>query len=360
MHSLLQLFDTQLHAALTAVLLLTAAPAAAAGGRQQQHMQHGRISSPLHPTSSNASLLRGLSGATPRPSSSGSPMAAAAVPASPSAAAAAAAVAASGRQRASELEAFAQQHCLQKVQQLATRLQQQLAALPTPPPGVQGAAIVEQVLLLARLCSVLGSQSCMLPAVLGAPDAWAAAAAAGPHVGPAGSGSGSSHSSSLPASLAQGVSALGPAAAALLRMHHPGLSGGQAAGGVALSGAAVLLLPLQQELHGIACSGYAAWASWVGRSLAAEVAAVLARDELLYSDRTPLAWTETKLSAEAAGADAAAAGLLDLLDDAGAAAGGDMCFALPACPSAAVLQVLSRACWVSFTCGDAQCFALTG
>jgi hypothetical protein len=126
-------------------------------------------------------------------------------------------------------------------------------------------------------------------------------------------------------------------------MHHPGLANPQQSG--AASGTAALLVSLQQELHRIACSGYAAWAAWVSSSFANEVSAAFAADELLYSDITPLAWTETKLSTDAAGADAATAGLLDLLGDA-AAAGGDMSFALPACPSSAVLQALSRACWV--------------
>jgi hypothetical protein len=84
----------------------------------------------------------------------------------------------------------------------------------------------------------------------------------------------------------------------------------------------------------------------VGASFAGEVSAALSVDELLYSDSTPLAWTQTKLSTDADAADAAGAGLLDLLDDATAAAG-DMSFSLPACPSAAVLQASSRACWVS-------------
>lgn len=335
----LQLFDTQLHAALTAVLLLTAAPPAA---QQQQSGPWHSLSGSLHPTSSNASnISRAASGL---PGHLASSPAAAGAAGSASSSAAAAAVTAAGKQRAAELEAFAQQHCLQEVQQLASRLQQQMQQLPAAETGAQGAPVVEQVLLLARLCSALAAQSCMLPALLGPADTWPTAAAAGPLAGPPGSGTSGAQSNGLPSSLAQGVSALGPAAAALLRMHHPGLAG-QAQGGVA-TGAAALLVSLQQQLHGIACSGYAAWASWVSSSFAAEVSAALAADDLLYSDSTPLAWTETKLSTDAAGADAATAGLLDILDDAAAAAG-DMSFALPACPSSAVLQALSRACWVS-------------
>jgi len=354
--TLLQLFDRQLHAALQAVLLLTAAPAA-----QQQQQQQG-LAATLQPTSSTAYLIRAGSLA---PSS----LAAAAAgpgtpPASAASAAAAVAVAAAGKQRVSDLQAFAQQQCIQEVQQLAAHLQQQLQQLPAAPSGVQGAPVIEQALILARLCSALAAQSCMLPAVLGPPDAWAAAVQSGPHVGLQGLGNSSSstYSSSLPASLAQGVSALGPAAAALLRMHHPGLAGHQGHGGASgpASASAALLVSLQQELHGIACRGYAAWAAWVSSSFAAEVAAALSADELLFSDNTPLAWTETKLAADGGGGgDAASAGLLDLLDDAAAAAG-DMCFALPACPSAAVLQALSRACWVSQRGGVVEGVLLCG
>lgn len=327
--SILRQFDTQLHAALQAVLMLTAATSTASSTTTAGGLQH---------VSSTASMLRAASMAPDSPSA-----AAVAAAGGPFSGPAAAAVTAAGKQRASELEAYAQQHCLQEVQQLAARLEQQLQQLPMAMCGVQGAATVEQVLILARLCSALATQSCMLPAVLGPPDSWAAAVQAGPTAGPPGSGTGSTHSS-LPPSLAQGVSALGPAAAALLRMHHPGLAAQGHSGPV--SGTAALLASLQQQLHGIACGGYALWARWVSSSFAAELAAALAADELLHSDSTPLAWTETKLSTESGAADADSAGLLDLLDDA-AAAGGDMCFALPACPSAAVLQVVSRACWVS-------------
>jgi hypothetical protein len=341
---ILQLFDSKLHAALTAVLLLTAALPAA--GQQQQGSGLSRAGS-LHPTSSNASILHVASlPAAGQPAAAGA--GAGASIAAAQSPAAAAAMAAAGKQRAAELEAFAQQSCLQEVQQMAAVLQRQLQQLPAASPGPQGAACIEQVLLLARLCSALGAQSCMLPAVLGPADAWAAAAAAGPYAGPPGSGGSSgTHGSGLPASLAQGVGALGPAAAALLRMHHPGLAAAQGPG-VSGSGTAALLASLQQQLHGIACSGYALWSAWVSSSFAAEVSAALTADELLYSDTTPLAWTVTKLSTDAAAGDAtdaASAGLLDLLDDAGAAAG-DMSFALPACPSAPVLQALSRACWV--------------
>lgn len=290
-------------------------------------------------------MLRAASGVLPP----GTPTAGAdaATTASQQATAAAAASCTAGKQRAAELEAFAQQHCLQEVQQLAARLQQQLQELPTAEPGLRGAAVTEQVLLLARLCSALGTQSCMLPAVLGPAEAWAAAAAAGPLAGPPGGAGGQyGGNSGFPASLAAGVSALGPAAAALLRMHHPGLAAPAGVGSQGVSGTAVLLASLQAQLHGIACSGYAAWARWVGASFAGEVSAALSVDELLYSDSTPLAWTQTKLSTDADAADVAGAGLLDLLDDATAAAG-DMSFSLPACPSAAVLQASSRACWVS-------------
>lgn len=261
----------------------------------------------------------------------------------------AAAAAAAGKQRTADLEAFAQQQCLQLVQQLAGNLQQRLQGLPTPVAGVQGAADVEQVLLLARLCTALGAGSCMLPAVLGPTDAWPAAVKAGPHARPPGSGSSASGGmgSTLPACLAQGVGALGPAAAALLRMHHPGLQPGQAsAAGAAGAGAASQLAVLQQQLHSIACGGYATWAAWVAASLGADLAAGLASDELLCSDSTPLSWTEVKMAADGGGLDVAStSGLYDLLDD--AAAAGDMCFALPACPSAAMMQMLNRACWVS-------------
>jgi hypothetical protein len=348
--AILQQFDTQLHTALTAVLLLTAAPAA---GHQQQQQGSGFSSAgSLHPTSSNASMLRAASGVLPpgTPSAAGDAATTSAAvggaAGSQQASAAAAASAAAGKQRAAELEALAQQHCLQEVQQLAARLQQQLQELPVAEPGLRGAAVTEQVLLLARLCSALGTQSCMLHAVLGPAEAWAAAAAAGPLAGPPGGAGGQyGGNSSFPASLAAGVSALGPAAAALLRMHHPGLAAPAGVGPQGVSGTAALLASLQAQLHGIACSGYAAWARWVGASFAGEVAAALSVDELLYSDSTPLAWTQTKLSTDADAADVGA-GLLDLLDDATAAAG-DMSFALPACPSAAVLQASSRACWVS-------------
>lgn len=345
---MLHLFDTQLHAALTAVLLLTAAPAAG----PQQGGQRQSLSGSLQLTTSNASSISRAASGFPG-SSAGPGPAAAGAGAGAASPAAAAAVAAAGKQRAAELETYAQQHCLQEVQQLASRLQQQMQQLPAADPGVRGAPVVEQVLLLARLCSALAAQSCMLPAVLGPADAWPAAAAAGPLAGPPGSGSGGAggaQGSGLPASLAQGVSALGPAAAALLRMHHPGLAGPVQGG--APSGTAALLVSLQQQLHGIACGGYAAWAGWAGTSFAAEVSAALAADELLYSDTTPVAWTETKLAADATGAAGAdAAGLLDMLDYAAAAAG-DMSFALPACPSGAMLQAVSRACWVSESGGS--------
>jgi hypothetical protein len=332
-----RVFDEQLHAALKAVLLLTSARPAEGGGLLQQ--QPGTP----HTPSRTSSLQPAGSGSMLRAGSlqPGSP-AFSVLGASPAAAtAASAAAAAAGKQRARELEASAQQQCLAVTQQLAGRLQQQLQALPEPPAGVCGASTVEQVLLLSRVCSALAAHSVGLPAVLGPPDAWPAAVAAGPHAGTPGQHGTST--SSLPASLASGVGGLGPAAAALLRMHHPGLGAPQAPGAAA-AGALAQLAALQQQLHSVACAGYAMWAAWVGASLAAELAAAVSSDELLHSDLTPLSWSEVKLAA--GGADVSAAGLQELLGDA-SAAGGDMSFALPACPSASVMQLLNRACWVS-------------
>jgi hypothetical protein len=348
--SIQRLFDQQLHAALQAVLLLTAAEQQPGQNSSKAGAFGPSRSTSLQPTSSTASsmLLRG--GSLHQPGSPATPSGVAAAAAgSAASSAAAAAAAAAGKQRGSELEAFAQQECVRLTEQLAGRLQQQLQSLPAAPPaGPAGAADVEQVLLLARLCTSLAAASCMLPAFLGPPGAWPAAVKAGPHAdgGSQSGGAGGGLGSSLPASLAQGVGSLGPAAAALLRLHHPGLAAAAAPNSQAAA-AATQLAVLQQQLHAVACSGYAQWAAWVGASLAAELAAAIAADELLHSDATPLSWGEVRLVAAAGAADGSE-GLLDLLDDEGAAAAaGDMSFALPACPSAAVMQLLSRAAWVS-------------
>jgi hypothetical protein len=258
----------------------------------------------------------------------------------------AAAAAAAGKARSAELQQYAQQQCVELMQKLAGQLQQQLQQLPAAPPGAAGAAVVEQVLLLARLCHALGTSSTMLPALLGPPEAWPAAAKAGPDATAAASGS---SSNTLPASIAQGMSALGPAAAALLRMHHPSLMGQAGSGSAAAAAAASQLAALQQQLHVIACSGYSTWAAWVASSLSAALLAALKADELLHSTTAPLSWNETCVMADGHGGSDAAAALLDPIETDGGAAGGagDMRFALPGCPSSALLQMLSLACSVS-------------
>jgi hypothetical protein len=276
----------------------------------------------------------------------------AAAPGGSAVAAAAAASAAAGKARSAELQQYAQQQCVELMQKLAGQLQQQLQQLPAAPAGAAGAPVVEQVLLLARLCHAFGTDSTMLPALLGPPEAWPAAAKAGPDATAAASGS---SSNTLPASIAQGMSALGPAAAALLRMHHPSLMGQAGSGGAAAAAAASQLAALQQQLHAIACSGYSTWAAWVASSLSAALLAALKADELLHSSSAPLSWIETCVTADGHGGTDAAAELLDPLEsDGGAAVGaGDMRFALPGCPSSALLQMLSLACSVSVRCNAA-------
>jgi hypothetical protein len=265
--------------------------------------------------------------------------------ANPAGSAAAAASTAAGKARSAELQQYAQQQCVELMQQLAGQLQQQLQQLPAAPQGAGGAPVIEQVLLLARLCHALATGSTMLPALLGPAEAWPAAAAAGPDAAAAVSGS---SSNALPASIAQGMSALGPAAAALLRMHHPSLMGQAGGSSAAAAAAASQLAALQQQLHGIACSGYSAWAAWVASSLSAALLAALTADELLHSSSAPLSWLETCVTGDGHGSSDAAASLLDPLEsDGGAATGGDMRFGLPGCPSSALLQTLSLACSVS-------------
>jgi hypothetical protein len=341
-----QLFDARLHAALQAVLLLTgsspeeqdASTAAAAGAMSR--------STTATPTTLAAAARTGSLAAGIARASSVAPAATATAfgssSSSPAGSAAAGACAAAGKARSAELQQYAQQQCVVLMQRLAGQLQQQLQQLPAAPQGAAGAPVVEQVLLLARLCHALATGSTMLPALLGPPEAWPAAAKAGPDA--AASSSGSS-SNALPASIAQGMSALGPAAAALLRMHHPSLMGQPGGGSAAAAAAASQLAALQQQLHGIACSGYSIWATWVACSLSAALLAALKADELQHSSTAPLSWIETCVAADG---HSAAASLLDPLEgDGAAAAGGDMRFALPGCPSSALLQMLSLACSVS-------------
>lgn len=348
--SIKQLFDARLHAALQAVLLLTGSPideqdAAAAGGISR--------STTATATSLTAAAAAGTGSLPTGMARAGSiaPAAAAATAFSNSgsslaggaAAAAAGACAAAGKARSVELQQYAQQQCVELMQKLAGQLQQQLQQLPAAAQGAAGAPVVEQVLLLARLCHALATGSTMLPALLGPPEAWPAAAKAGPNAAAAGSGS---SSNALPASIAQGMSALGPAAAALLRMHHPSLMGQRGDSTAAVAAAASQLAAVQQQLHGIACSGYSTWAAWVASSLSAALLAALKADALLHSSTAPLSWIETCVTAD--GSSSAAASLLDPLEgDGGAAGGGDMRFSLPGCPSSALLQMLSLACSVS-------------
>lgn len=316
-HNIKQLFDRKLHAALQAVLLLTAAAGEPPGSPRK----------PPHTSSQSLSRLSSLqpaaSHALPAPVASNLQAAAGA---------ATAACAASGKGRTGDLEQHTQQQCVQLLQQLAEGLHQQLQQLQELPLGANS---IEQLLVVARLCSAIADGSAILPSLLGPSSAWAAAAKAGPNASRGAMGGGSS---GLPASIAQGISALGPAAAALLKMHHPDLM--QQSG--AHSAAGAQLTALQQQLHGTACAGFAVWAKWVASSLSVALLGALTSDELLHSDTTPLSWAQTTIAAE--GADAAGS-LLDPLDE--AAASGDMIFSLPAVPSAAVLQMLSWACWVS-------------
>jgi hypothetical protein len=208
--------------------------------------------------------------------------------------------------------------------------------------GLQGASTTEQALLIARVCHVIAHNSTMLPALLGPPEGWSAASKAGPDA--AVSTSSAASSAGVPSFLAQGIGSLGPAAAALLRKHHPGLSSqGSSAAAVA---AAAQLTMLQDQLRGIANAGHARWASWVAHSLSGSLLTALQGDELLHSSITPKSWVEIRLQTE--GGELGAAELLDALGDAPAA--GEMSFALPACPSSSVLQMLSLACWVRTGC----------
>eukprot|EP00775_Hariotina_reticulata_P013484 gene13484-13609_t len=184
----------------------------------------------------------------------------------------------------------------------------------------------------------------MLPALLGSPEGWPTASKAGPDAAVLASAAVSS--AGVPAFLAQGIGSLGPAAAALLRKHHPSLTS-QGSSAAALA-AAAQLATLQEQLQGIANAGHACWASWVAHSLSASLLAALQGDELLHSTLTPTSWLETRLQAE--GGEMGAADLLDALGDAPAA--GDMSFALPACPSSSVLQMLSLACWETRRAGE--------
>jgi hypothetical protein len=137
-------------------------------------------------------------------------------------------------------------------------------------------------------------------------------------------------------------------------MHHPSLAGQPAGGSAAAAAAASQLAALQQQLHGIACSGYSTWATWVASSLAAALLGALKADELLHSSTVPLSWIETCVTADGHGSNDAAASLLDPLESDAAAGGGDMRFALPGCPSSALLQMLSLACSVSRSVGVEQ------
>lgn len=332
------LFDSRLHAALQAVVLLTAA----AGAAEQQPLRRSGSTpgSSLTPGSRAGSLTPAMARGNSIAAAASQSGFGAASPAAAAANAAEAACSAAGKSRAADLEQYAQQQCVELVQQLAGKLQQQLQELPAVQDGVQGAPVVEQVLVLARLCHSIATSSTMLPALLGPPDAWPAASKAGPEAAASSLGY---TSNALPASLAQGVSSLGPAAAALLRMHHPGLLGPGAGGGAAAATAAQLTA-IQQQLHGVACSGYSKWAAWVAASLSAALLTALKGDELLRSNATPLSWVETHVATEGGGSDMAS--LLDPLDP---AAVGEMKFALPGSPSPAVVQMLSLACWV---CGQ--------
>lgn len=340
-HNIKQMFDNGLHAALQAVLLLTAATADVPG---QLHKLHPTSSQPLSRFSSLASA--------PSLASASSETAGVNTAAGSASAAVAAACTAAGRARAADLEQHMQQQCVGLAEQLAKQLEQQLQQLQEQEQPT-GANAIEQILLIARLCSAVATNSNMLPVLLGASDTWPAAARAGPSFA---SGSGSSP---LPASIAQGISGLGPAAAALLRMHHPELLQQSAS---APSAAAAQLISIQHQLHGIACAGYAQWAKWVASSLSGGLLAALSSDEMLHSDVMPCSWAETTVATGGGEAAAAGGSLLDSLED--AAAAGDMKFHLPAVPSAAVLQMLDWACWVGedvahmYNCSSLYCMLL--
>lgn len=317
-HTIKRLFDSKLHLALQAVLLLTAAAAEPSAGSPRR-MRSVASQSISRAVSLAPAVSLALNSNTVNNTTTG-------------AAPATAACTASGKARASNLEQYTQQHCADLVLKLAQDLQQRLKHTQTGPTGPPS---IEQVLLVSRLCSAIAFNSTMLPVLLGPTDAWLSAARAGPE---AISTSGSSSSSSMMASIAHGLSSLGPAAAALLRMHHPELM--QHSSAAQAASATEQFKAAQQQLHVTACTGYAHWASWVASSLSAALLTTLRSDELLHSDVTPLSWSETTLTAEGG---EASQNLLDPLDQ---EAAGDMKFALPAVPSAAVLQLLSWACWV--------------
>jgi hypothetical protein len=261
---------------------------------------------------------------------------------------------AAGVARAAQLQAHAQECCGALLTALAAMLGERLAGLSAAPaaPGSAGdVSNVEQALLLARLASAIAEHSKMLPVLLGPPDSWPAAWQAGPHAAAVLPGRGVG-SGLLPASLAQGVGALGPAAAALLRS-HPGLfsTTNTAASD---SDNAAQLAALRVQLRRVSCDGHARWARWAAAGLAAALLRGLQGDALLRVRTPPPAWLEVRLPAAGGAAPAAAAAAAPGVHAASAvtvaAEGGEVAFALPGTPSSAVLQLLSLACWVRVQC----------
>jgi hypothetical protein len=287
--SIREAYDAQLLAALRAALQLMEAPPGAAKGAPG-----GGVTSPLaRYGSSLGGLGRGPAGGTGP---------------------------ALDEERAAVLQPYLQEQCLGAVMGLAAALEAQLAALPAPAPGPTGAPAVEQALLVGRLCSALSGASEALPAVLGPPAAWAAAATAAAGGTPA-----------RPAVRAD------PSAAA------------------AGAGAVAPLARVGARLSGIAAAAYGTWARWAAGCIAADLAAAYCNDPARTCYAAPLSWVETVVSVGRGSGGNGDDGYGLAPSGGGGAMEDDMRFPLPAAPSPAMLSALMAACWVSGAARAAVC-----
>ncbi|KAG1666478.1 hypothetical protein FOA52_004860 [Chlamydomonas sp. UWO 241] len=215
--------------------------------------------------------------------------------------------------RAAELEPYVQDACAEMAAGVASRLSAQLSALGTPRDGALGTHAAEAALLLGRLCSGLGTESRVLPVLLGPPEAWRAAAGGG---------------AASAGSRARG----GPARAA-----PP----------------SARLSAVVAAMQSTAVAAYQAWAAWAASALASELHVSLASSDALRASATPRSWHEVVVPMGGAGGGAATDGAeLLLLSGGGGAAFGDMRFWLPACPSPSAMAFLSRVCAEAVRAGD--------
>lgn len=155
--------------------------------------------------------------------------------------------------RAADLEPFVQAQCAELAAALASMLQGKLAIVAAAREGMAGASAVEQVLLIGRLASALGSDSRYLGVVMGPPEGWRTA-------------------------LTQaGLAARGGLASARPSARSPGLTN-------------VRMQAVDERFRGVAVQAYRTWASWAAGCMSSELQASMLTDTLLASTAVPRSW----------------------------------------------------------------------